>query len=187
MNKQQVLEKAYKLGFEGEHNVRGCAQCALAAVQDALGIRNDFVYKSASGLAGGGAECIDGHCGGCTGGIIAMSMFYGRTRAEEATKKGRADKYVSFRMGQALHDKFVEKYGTVICGEIHKKIYGRSFLLRDDEHKQAFRDAGAHEREDGCCAVIGDGARWATELILAEMEANGQTLEDFKDLIYPKK
>lgn len=187
MNKEQVLEKAYKLGFEGEHDVRGCAQCALAAVQDALEIQNDLVYKSASGLAGGAGECIDGNCGGVSGGIMAMSMFFGRTREEEATKKGREDKYVSFRMASALHDKFIDKYGTVICGEIHKKIYGRSFDLRDDEQKQMFREAGAHEREDGCCAAVGDGARWATELILDELEANGQTLEDFKDLINTKK
>jgi C_GCAxxG_C_C family probable redox protein len=187
MNKQQVLEKAYKLGFEGERNVRGCAQCAIAAVQDATEIRNDFVYKSASGLAGGAGECTDGLCGGYSGGIIAMSMFFGRTREEEATRKGRKDKYVSFRMGAALHDKFMEKYGTAICAGIHKKIFGRSFDLRDDEQKQAFRDAGAHEREDGCCAVVGDGARWATELILAEIEEKGLTLKDFEDLIYPKQ
>jgi C_GCAxxG_C_C family probable redox protein len=187
MKKQEFLEKAYKLGFQGEHNVRGCAQCAIAAVMDALEIQNDIVYKSASGLAGGAGECIDGNCGGVSGGIIAMSMFFGRTREEEATVQGRKDKYVSFRMAAALHDKFMEKYGTVICGDIHKKIYGRCFHLRDDEEKQAFRDAGAHEREDGCCAVVGDGARWATELILDEIEANGMTLEDFKYLIDTKK
>jgi len=114
-------------------------------------------------------------------------MFFGRTREEEATTKGREDKYVSFRMAAALHDKFIEKYGTVICGEIHEKIFGRSYELRDDEQKQMFRDAGAHEREDGCCAAVGDGARWATELILDEIEANGQTLEDFKYLIQTTK
>jgi hypothetical protein len=75
----------------------------------------------------------------------------------------------------------------VICAQIHKKIFGRSFDLRDDEQKQQFRDAGAHERDDACCAVVGDGARWATELILDEIEANGLSLEDFKDLIYPRK
>ena len=182
MNREQILEKAYQLGFEGEHNVRGCAQCTIAAVQDALEIRNDAVYKSASGLAGGAGECIDGNCGGVSGGIIAMSMFFGRTRDEEASVQGRQDKYVSFRMAAALHDKFMEKYGTVICGEIHEKIYGRAFDLRDDEQKQMFRDAGAHEREDGCCAVVGDGARWATELILDEIESSGLTLEDFKYL-----
>lgn len=187
MNREEILEKAYKLGFEGEHDVRGCAQCALAGVMDALGIQNDIVYKAASGLAGGAGECIDGNCGGVSGGIMAMSMFFGRTREEEATKKGREDKYVSFRMAAALHDKFIEKYGTVICGEIHQKIYGRAYALRDDEQKQMFRDAGAHEREDGCCDAVGLGARYATELILDELEAAGLTLEDFKHLIDTKK
>jgi C_GCAxxG_C_C family probable redox protein len=187
MDKQAIIEEAYKRGFAGEHDVRGCAQCALAAVQDALKIRNDYVYKSASGLAGGGGERIDGLCGGYSGGIIAMSMFFGRTRPEEATKKGRADKYMSFRMASDLHDKFIEKYGTVLCCEIHKKIFGRAFDLHDDEQKQMFRDAGAHELPDKCCDVIGNGARWATELILAEMEDQGLTLEDFQYLIYPKE
>ena len=58
--------------------------------------------------------------------------------------------------------------------------------LRDDEQKQQFHDAGAHEREDGCRAVVGDGARWATELILNEIEEKGLKLEGFEDLIYPK-
>jgi C_GCAxxG_C_C family probable redox protein len=187
MKKQEMIDKAYELGFKAEHDVRGCAQCALAAVQDVTGVQNDLVYKSASGLAGGAGECTDGICGGYSGGIMAMSMFFGRTREEESTEKGRADKYVSFRMAAALHDKYVEKYGSVICSEIHKKIYGESFDLRDEDQKQAFRDAGAHEREDGCCAAVGDGARWATELILGELEANGQTLEDFKDLIDTRK
>jgi C_GCAxxG_C_C family probable redox protein len=187
VNKKEMLDKAYKLGFENERKVRGCAQCTIAAIQDVLDVHNDLVYKAASGLAGGAGECTDGLCGGYSGGIMMMSSFFGRTRQEEATKKGRADKYVSFRMGAALHDKFIEKYGTVICSGVHKKIYGRAFDLRDDKQKQEFRDAGAHEREDGCCAVVGDGARWATELILDELEAQGLSLEDLRDLASSKK
>ena len=187
MNKQEMLDKAYKHGFDAERDARGCAQCSLAGVQDALNIRYDFVCKAASGLAGGAGECIDGICGGYSGAILAMSLFFGRTREEEVTTKGREDKYVSFRMAAALHDRYMEKYGTVICSGIHKKIYGRAFELRDDEQKQQFRDAGAHEREDGCCDAVGIGARRATELILNEIEERGQKLEDFEDLIYPKR
>ncbi len=91
-----------------------------------------------------------------------------------------------FRMAAELHDKFVEKYGTVICKEIQKKIFGRSFNLRDDEEKQLFREAGAHKDDDKCCAVVGDGARWATEIMLKEIEKRSLKPEDFKDLIYPK-
>lgn len=138
-------------------------------------------------MAGGAGECIDGICGGHSGGIIMMSLFFGRPRKKEATKEGRKEKYDSFRMAQALHDKFIEKYGTVICSEIHKKLFGRSFNLRDDEQKEQFRKAGAHEDDDKCCAAVGDGARWATELIIDEIDRLGLTLEEFEQLKYVDK
>jgi hypothetical protein len=74
------------------------------------------------------------------------------------------------------------------CGEliINLRIPTyKNYYLRDDTQKQQFRDAGAHEDKDKCCAVVGDGARWAVELILSEIESRGLTIEDFKDLQYP--
>ncbi len=186
MDRKKILNKAYERGFKGERDYRGCAQCTIAAIQDALDIRNDDIYKAGSGLAGGAGECTDGLCGGYSGGIMMMSAFFGRTREKEATEEGREDKYDSFRMAAALHDKFIEKYGSVICREIHKKIFGRSFNLKDDEEKQQFRDAGAHEDDDKCCAVVGDGARWAAEFILDEIEDLSLTLEDFAHLRSPR-
>ena len=185
MNKQEMLKKAYDLGFTYEQKYRGCAQCAIAAIQDVLGIRNNYVYKAGSGLAGGAGECTDGLCGGYSGAIMMMSIYFGRTREEEGSTKGRNEKYDSFKMAAALHDKFIKKYGSVICSGIQKKIFGRSFNLRDDTQKQQFRDAGAHEDKDKCCAVVGDGARWGVELILSEIESRSLTIEDFKDLRYP--
>ncbi len=185
--KEAIVKKAYARGFTGERDYRGCAQCAIAAIQDALDMKNDIVYKAGSGLAGGAGECIDGICGGYSGGIMMMSTFFGRSRKKEATTEGRKDKYDSFRMAAALHDKFIEKYGTVICSENHKKIVGRSFNLSDDEQKEQFRKSGAHEDDDKCCAVVGDGASWATELILDEIEKLGLTLKDFSYLKYTEK
>jgi len=183
MNKKKMMKIAYENGSKHEKDYRGCAQCATAAIQDALGIRNDYVYKAGSGLAGGGGECTDGNCGGYTGGAMMISLLFGRTRQEEGSEKGRADKYVTFRFTAALHDKYVEKYGSVICSDVQKKVFGRSYNLRSDEDKKLFREAGAHEDDDKCCAAVGDGARWAVEIILDELEKNGLTLEKFMDLI----
>ena len=180
MEKQKVIQKAYEIGFSEEREVRGCAQCAIAGIQDALGVRNDAVYQAGSALAGGGAECIDGSCGAYSGGLMMISAFFGRSREEALAKSGRSTKYDSFRLGSAFHDKFVAKYGSVICGEVHQTLFGRSFDLRNDDDKQLFRDAGAHEDDDKCCAVVGNGARWATEIILGELESRGLTVEDFK-------
>jgi C_GCAxxG_C_C family probable redox protein len=184
MDRKKMMEIAYNNGFKYEHDYRGCAQCAIAAIQDALGIRNDYVYKAGSGLAGGLGECIDGSCGGYSGGSMMISLLFGRTRQEEGSKKGREDKYVSFALTAALHDKYIEKYDSITCSAIQKKVFGRSFNLRSDEEKQMFRDAGAHEDDDKCCAAVGDGAKWAVEIILDEIEKKGLTLKDFKDLIY---
>lgn len=190
MDKNQrdaLIQKAYDLGFRYEREHRGCAQCAIKGIQDALGIVNDYVYKAGSGLAGGSGECVDGVCGGYSGGSMMMSLFFGRTLDEAATKKGRADKYESFYMTAALHDKYIHKYGSVVCNDIQKKMFGRSFDLHDDAEKQAFRDAGAHHDDDKCCMAVGDGARWAAELILEEIEKRGLTLDSFEAIQSPKK
>ena len=113
---------------------------------------------------------------------MVLASFFGRTREEEGSEDGRADKYVSFRMTRAVHDKFVEKYNSVICEGVQKSLYnGRSFDLRDDDQKQAFRDAGAHHDDDKCCMAVGDGARWGMEILLDELDAQGMTLDDFRD------
>jgi len=182
MNKTEreaLIQKIYDLGFQYEQQHRGCAQCAIKAIQDGLGVVNDHVYKAGSGLAGGAGECIDGMCGAYSGAIVMMSLFFGRTLDEAATTKGREDKYESFRMASALHQKFLDRYGSVVCSGVQMKIYGRSFDLRDDEQKKLFREAGAHRDPDKCCAVVGNGARWGAELILDEMEKKGLTLADF--------
>ena len=180
--REELLKKAYDLGFQYERDYRGCAQCAIAAIYDTIGIKNDVVYKAGSGLAGGGGECTDGNCGGYTGASMVLAAFFGRTRDQEATEKGREDKYVSFRMTRAVHDKYEKKYGSVLCSGVQKKIYnGQHFDLREDDQKEAFRAAGAHHDDDKCCMVVGDGARWGLEVLLDELEAQGLTFDDFKD------
>jgi C_GCAxxG_C_C family probable redox protein len=181
MDKQNIMDKAYEIGFSEEREVRGCAQCAIAGIQDALGVRNDAIYQAASALAGGGAECIDSSCGAYSGGLMMISAFFGRSREQALAKTGRPEKYDSFRLGSAFHDKFVSVYGSVICGEVHNTLFGRSFNLRDDEEKQSFRDAGAHEDADKCCAVVGNGAKWATEIILNELAARGMEIADLNN------
>ncbi len=52
-HKDELIEQAAQAGFEYEHTYRGCAQCTIAAVQETLDLKNDAIFKAASGLAGG--------------------------------------------------------------------------------------------------------------------------------------
>jgi C_GCAxxG_C_C family probable redox protein len=181
MDVNAIIEKAYDLGFEYERDYRGCSQCSIAAIQDALGVRNDYVFKAGSGLATGGGLLRVGLCGGYSGGVMMMSSFFGRSR--EKIDDDREEKYCSFNMAVALHDLFIQKYRSVICREIHECIFGRSYDLWDKKERKAFEEAGAHR--DKCTGVVADASRWATELILKEIETRGLGLEDFEYLKYP--
>ena len=136
--KNKLMELAYSLGYEYEKNYRGCAQCTVAAVQDALDIKSDILFKAASGLATGGGLLCDGVCGGYSGGIMIMSSFFGRKR--ENIDDDHDEKYCSFRMATYLHKKFINKYGSVICKDIHNKIFGRTYDLWNPEEKEAFKE-----------------------------------------------
>ena len=82
--KQELLEKAYKLGFEYEKTYRGCSQCAIAAIHDTLNIREDNMFKAATGLAAGGGLTGIGVCGGYVGGVMVLSQLCGRERSNFA-------------------------------------------------------------------------------------------------------
>jgi C_GCAxxG_C_C family probable redox protein len=166
MDREASIEKARTLGFEYERDYRGCAQCTIAAVQDTLGVKNDAVFKAASGLAGGGGLLCVGFCGGYTGGVMTMSSLFGRRR--DKFDADREERYASFHMAKALHERFVEKYGSVICREIHDEIFGRRFDLWAPEGRKAFEDAGAHG--DKCTGVVADASAWVCEIILDELE-----------------
>lgn len=173
--KQKLLEQAAQTGFKYEQIYRGCAQCTIAAVQETLGLKNDAIFKAASGLAGGCGGTCEGVCGGLSGGIMMMSSCFGRSRA--GVDSDNEEKQCASRMAKDLHQKFVEMYGSAICKDIHSEIFGRTFDFWDKEDKQAFEDAGAHTEK--CPSVVANACRWTTELILEELEQRGIAPEDF--------
>ena len=165
-NKEDMRKKAYDKGFEYEKTYMGCSQCILAAIQDLFEVRNDDVFRAVSGLAGGIGSCGDGACGAYTGGVIALSQLFGRTR-ENFLDPNRTRKRAS-DLAKRLHDQFIAEYGTIICRDIQQKIFGRPFYLRDADDFKKFEEAGAHEEK--CPSVVGNSARWVAEILMEEEE-----------------
>ena len=50
---EERAKKAFTLGFEYESVFHGCGQSVVAAASEALGIFDDQVFISATGLCGG--------------------------------------------------------------------------------------------------------------------------------------
>lgn len=162
--KEQVMQKAYDLGYEYERTYRGCGQCVLGALQDAFDMPNDDVFKALSGYAGGGATMGDAGCGAYVGGILFLSGLRGRERSNFADPEKL--RFVSFATARKLHRKFMDEYGSVICREMQTKLFGRPYFLPDPDEMKKFDDAGGHDTV--CPEVCGNAARWAAEIAFDE-------------------
>jgi C_GCAxxG_C_C family probable redox protein len=160
-----VTEKAYQLGKEYEQTYTGCSQSVIAAIQDAFNIRNDDVFKAATGLTAGGGMCIDGSCGAYAGAIMVLSSLLGRERDDFADLAGVL--FTNFELIQKFREKFIQEYGSIICGNIQTKIFGRPYYLADTDDRERFEEAGGHDALH-CPEVVAKSARWAAELIIEE-------------------
>ncbi len=164
MNK---TKQAYDLGFKYEKEYYGCSQCVLLAIQDTFNLENETVFKSASGLAAG-IGLLGSVCGALTGGVMALSLKYGRDLQAFKAGDPEGKRLKAYEKARKLYKRFEDEYGSVICKDIQKKIFGRSFNLNDPQDFKEFEEAGAHV--DKCPGVVGRAAQWIAEIILEDNE-----------------
>lgn len=159
---QKKAREAYQLGFKYEKEFHGCGQCLIAGVTEALGIFNEEVFNSATGLCGGIGLVNEATCSSFIASAMVIGLIFHRSR--EKFDNDRENKYVNFKLVQQLRDKFMEEYGTTKCGQIHARLYGRPYDLRDEAEKEAFEEAGGHG-EHGCTEVVANASRWTVEIL----------------------
>ncbi len=163
--KESLMRDAYRKGYHYEKTYRGCAQCAMAAVSDVTGKEDLTMFRAANGLAGGMGLLGDGVCGGYSGGLLSMGLFAGRRR--EFFDGDKAEKDLCGKLAGQLHGLYIDTYGSVICHDIHRDIFGRAFHITRPDDKEAFEEAGAHQR-DKCPAVVGTAAAWTVGILFDE-------------------
>lgn len=158
--KDAILNKAFELGKKYEQECTGCAQTAVAAIFESLGIWNEDVFKAASGLADGLGLTGDGSCGALVGSSMVIGYLFGRGRDDF---KDMYKPMKSYTLVKKLHDKYVKQYGSCRCFDVQEKTMGRTFnLWNADEMKEAFK-AGMMEN---CSTLVGNVAKLATKIIL---------------------
>jgi C_GCAxxG_C_C family probable redox protein len=169
----ELLDSVEEKAALFEKTYHGCAQCALAVLMETFPqIRDPEAFKSATGLAGGVGLTVEGSCGGLAGGVMALSLFYGRELENISDPEG--ERFASYRLAARLHDRFVEEYGSSVCGKIHQQVMGRTYRLNQPDEWEKFLEAGGHA--DKCPEVVGKAARWAAEIIVAEETARGREI-----------
>ncbi len=159
---EKIIEQVYEKAYQNEAEYGVCPQAVLAALHDYFDFIDLGIIKASHTLAGGVARCTDGSCGALSGGIMAISCKYGRSRDEFGEKT--AAHQIGQDLSEALHDRFIREYGSVLCRDVQQKLFGRCFELRYQEEFDRFVEAGGHS--DKCPAVTGKVARWTAELLL---------------------
>jgi C_GCAxxG_C_C family probable redox protein len=161
---REVIKKAAELGAEYEKTCTGCSQSVVAALQDALEMPSEDVFKAASGLADGIGLSGDGSCGALTGGSMVISYVFGRDREHHRDMMAAMKSYV---LCKELYKDFMERYGSCRCYDIQEKLLGRTFNLMDPKDLEAAGKAGMMEK---CSGVVAASAEKAAEIILRELE-----------------
>jgi hypothetical protein len=167
---EEKSKKAYDLGYKYEGVWGDCSQATMRALMEVYDEVDKNAFKGMAGFhGGGGCEC-DGSCGAYCASIGFLSMHYGREL--DSLGKDPADPkslVVLNRLNgliKKVHDKFIADYGSIICSQIHRKLYGRSFYFNDPDDIPKFEKLGGHDW--GCTGVVGSAAKWTVEVIGAE-------------------
>lgn len=168
-SEKEMLDVAYQRAYRYEATLGSCPQCVLAALKETLDVGDEYLFRSADALAGGTSLSSKGTCGALAGGMLALGFLVGRKYAD--FQKGSRKRHVFF-FSKKLYDRFMQEYGSPLCCDVQKKLFGRSFNLNDKNDYEAFEKAGAHV--DKCPSVAGNVARWTAEIILKDIQKKSE-------------
>ena len=171
--REEILDRVEEKAYAHERDYHGCCQSALAALQDVFGLRDDAVFQSTSGLAGGIGLTAESSCGALAGGCIFIGQLCGRTRDPDGSFGDKENRrFKAYKYCQLLAECFFDEYDACNCSEIQKKkLDGDSYVLAESEQFQEFIERGGHSHI--CPEVVGKAARWAAEIVLDNLEDFG--------------
>jgi hypothetical protein len=134
----EIIQKAYDLGYLFEEKYKGCARCTVASLQDAIDFlpADEGLFRTASCLDGGATPTNFANCGAFTGSGMVIGWVCGTERFGDNT--------LSHELIHKVHKCFEEEYGSVICKEVRDRA------------------------DSKCPEVVAKSAKWTTEILLKQ-------------------
>ncbi len=161
MTKSEKIEKAVKAAKEAQIQDDICARSVLVGLKTVFEKIPEEMVTAAMSLAGGTGSA-SGSCGAYCCGLLAVGLHYNAPveaeRANPELKQIGASKFNEYR------NRFYKEMGTIMCPEIHEKVFGRQYLLYDPQQHEEFLSMPGHNVK--CAEVVGLAARIAAEMIL---------------------
>ena len=161
-NKQQILDRVQQRGEEYNFLARNCAKGTVLAVIEEFGLGNMEIVKALSPFPGfGGTGWM---CGGVTGGLIALGLYFGSDDMLDYEAVG-----ATIMAAREFMPRFEEEAGAVVCPKLHEDVVFGRYMdpAASPENMEAFAKAGGFEK---CGLFPGMGARLAAEIIIKSLE-----------------
>jgi C_GCAxxG_C_C family probable redox protein len=161
-NKEQILDRVQRRGEEYNFIACNCARGTALAVMEEFGLGNMEIIKALSPFPGfGGTGWM---CGGVTGGLIALGLYFGNENVQDYDTVG-----VTMMAARKFMPRFEEQVGSVICPKLQEDIVFGRYMdpAASPENMEAFANAKGFEK---CGLLPGIGARIAAEIIIESME-----------------
>jgi C_GCAxxG_C_C family probable redox protein len=114
---ESIKAEAMKKAAYNEEVYHGCGQSTLLALQEALGMENEELFRAATAVCGGVA--FEGkYCGALVCGIMVLGTKYGRSDI----KKGFPDIVKGVIPANRLTERYRKEFGSVVCLDVMKKF-----------------------------------------------------------------
>ena len=161
-NKQQILDRVQRRGEEYNYLARNCASSTALAAMEEFGLGNLEIVKALSPFPGFGAT--GWMCGGVTGGLIALGLYFGSEDVQDYDAVG-----ATIMAARKFMPRFEEEVGSVLCPKIHEDVVFGRYMdpAASPENMEAFAEAKGFEK---CGLLPGIGARLAAEIIIESLE-----------------
>lgn len=165
MTKKEKIELAVETARQAQIRDDICARSVLVGLQTFCDKITDDMITASLSLAGG-SGAAGGSCGAYCCGQLAVGLYKNRPLAEELKDQSLQEVgYINFT---TYRDKFKEEMGSVMCPDIHKKLFGRSYILSDPQQEEEFLHLEGHVEK--CAEAVAAATRVAAEMILADEE-----------------
>jgi C_GCAxxG_C_C family probable redox protein len=158
-SRKEVLDRVQCRAEEYEYLTHSCSKGSALALMEEFGLGNWAIIRAMSPFPGFGMT--GGICGGVTGSLIALGLFFGSDDPEDYEGTGR-----TMEAARKLITRFKAELGTIMCPELQEDvIFGRYMDPRaSQENFAAFKKARGYEK---CALPPGVGARLTAGVILA--------------------
>jgi C_GCAxxG_C_C family probable redox protein len=157
-NKEQILDRVQQRGEEYNFIARNCAKSTALAVMEEFGLGNMEIVKALSPFPGfGGTGWM---CGGVTGGLIALGLYFGSDDVLNYEAVG-----ATIMAARTFMPRFEEEVGALVCPKLHEDVVFGKYMdpAASPENMEAFAMAQGFEK---CGLFPGVGARIAAEIII---------------------